>query len=33
MKLTSKDANIIRGISKKFLLQQKRPKVGEDGDL
>ncbi len=25
IKLTSKDANIIRGISKKFLLQQKRP--------
>ena len=24
--LTSKDANIIRGVSKKFLLQQKRPK-------
>jgi tRNA C32,U32 (ribose-2'-O)-methylase TrmJ len=26
MQLTSKDANIIRGVSKKFLLQQKRPK-------
>jgi len=26
MQLTSKDANIIRGISKKFLLQQKSPK-------
>lgn len=29
MKLTSKDANIIRGISKKFLLQQTRPKDRE----
>ena len=33
MQLTSKDANIIRGISKKFLLQQKRPKDREDGAL
>ena len=33
--LTSKDANIIRGISKKFLLQQKKPKspkAQDDGD-
>lgn len=29
MQLTSKDANIIRGISKKFLLQQKSPKSSE----
>ncbi len=27
MRLTSKDANIIRGVSKKFLLQQKNPKA------
>jgi tRNA/rRNA methyltransferase len=27
MRLTSKDANIIRGVSKKFLLQQKSPKA------
>ena len=33
MKLTSKDANIIRGVSKKFLSQQKETKSGEDGDL
>jgi tRNA/rRNA methyltransferase len=36
MQLTSKDANIIRGISKKFLLQQKAPKAENaqnDGDL
>ncbi len=33
MQLTSKDANIIRGISKKFLLQQKGSKSEEDGDL
>ena len=33
VRLTSKDANIIRGVSKKFLLQQKRPNGGEDGDL
>ncbi len=33
MQLTSKDANIIRGVSKKFLLQQKISKSGEDGDL
>ena len=32
MQLTSKDANIIRGVSKKFLLQQKSPNSLNDGD-
>ena len=33
MRLTAKDANIIRGISKKFLLQQKRRQDEQEGDL
>ncbi len=33
MQLTAKDANIIRGISKKFLLQQRQRHSEKDGDL
>ena len=32
MRLTAKDANIIRGISKKFLLQQQQRHSEQDGD-